>query len=384
MIGLGVTEDITGVYAELARNEIRGMQMAVDEQNKKGGVLSRQLNLAVEDNSSNPGIGVEKARKLIQVDKVVALMGSISSAVSQATSNVCLDAKIPYIDTGGHSDSVTGKECHWTTFRTCHSTWMETHATAASIASKLGKKWYYLVPDYAFGHSLLDGYADTEKGLGVTVVGTDLVPLGTSDFSAYLTKVLDAKPDVLVIMQQGQDLINALKQANSLGLLKRIHVAGPQGEIENFWSLPPEARVGYWGFEWYYKSPLVVGKNPAVASFIKTYTAQYKQPPTARSVFGYTTTQRLIAAIDKTKDTDALKISQALSGEHFPGLWEGEAYFRDVDHQLIWPMWFGQVLAAGKGGDEYDIFNVLDAQPGEKIATPVSVQQSVCKLNYPT
>jgi branched-chain amino acid transport system substrate-binding protein len=382
-IQIGVSEEITGVYAEPARNEIRGMQMAVDQQNKSGGVLSRQVKLIIEDNANNPGTAVEKARKLIQVDKVNALIGTVNSANSQATSNVCLEATIPFIDTGGHTDSVTGKDCHWTSFRTCHSTWMETHATGYSIASKLGKKWYYLAPDYAFGHSLLDGYKDIERKLGVTVVGEDLAPLGTTDYSAYLTKVLNAKPDVLVVMQQGQDLINCLKQANSLGLLKRVAVAGPQGEIENFWSLPKEARVGYWGFEWYYKSALVTGKNRAAGDFIKTYTGMFKQPPTARSVFGYVTAERMMAAMTKAKGTDAVKVSQAISGEHFTGLWEGDAYYRDVDHQLIWPMWFGQVRPDGKNGDEWDIFEVVDAQQGDKVEKPADEQKSVCKLNYP-
>jgi branched-chain amino acid transport system substrate-binding protein len=383
LIQIGVTEEITGVYAEAARNEIRGMQMAVDQQNKAGGVLSRQVKLVIEDNANNPGTAVEKARKLIQVDKVNAMIGTVNSANSQATSNVCLEATIPFIDTGGHTDSVTGTQCHWTSFRTCHSTWMETHATGFSIANKLGKKWYYLAPDYAFGHSLLDGYKDVEKKLGVTSVGEDLAPLGTTDFSAYLTKVMNAKPDVLILMQAGQDQINALKQADSMGLLKRIPVAGPQGELEYFWSLPKEARVGYWGIEWYYKSALVTGKNRAAADFIKAFTAIYKQPPTARSVFGYIATQRLMAAMEKAKGTDAVKISQALSGEHFAGLWEGDAYYRDVDHQMIWPMWFGQVHSEGKNGDEYDIFDIADAQPGDKIEKSADEQKLVCKLNYP-
>jgi len=383
LIQIGVTEEITGVYAEAARNEIRGMQMAVDQQNKAGGVLSRQVKLVIEDNANNPGTAVEKARKLIQVDKVNGMLGTVNSANSQATSNVCLEAAIPFIDTGGHTDSVTGTQCHWTSFRTCHSTWMETHATGFSIANKLGKKWYYLAPDYAFGHSLVDGYKDVEKKLGVTSVGEDLAPLGTTDFSAYLTKVLNAKPDVLILMQAGQDQINALKQADSMGLLKRIPVAGPQGELEYFWSLPKEARVGYWGIEWYYKSALVTGKNRAAADFIKAFTELYKQPPTARGVFGYIAAQRLMAAMEKAKGTDAVKISQALSGEHFAGLWEGDAYYRDVDHQMIWPMWFGQVHSEGKNGDENDIFEIADAQPGDKIERSADEQKSVCKLNYP-
>jgi branched-chain amino acid transport system substrate-binding protein len=80
MINIGVTEESTGVYAEYARNEIRGIRMAVDERNKRGGVLGRQLHLSIDDNANNHGTRVEKARKLIQVDKVVPLIGTSRSA----------------------------------------------------------------------------------------------------------------------------------------------------------------------------------------------------------------------------------------------------------------------------------------------------------------
>ena len=63
-----------------------------------------------------------------------------------------------FIDSGGHTDDVTGKNCNWNTFRVCHSTWMETHATGFDLAKRFGKKWYLITPDYAFGHSLLRGY----------------------------------------------------------------------------------------------------------------------------------------------------------------------------------------------------------------------------------
>jgi branched-chain amino acid transport system substrate-binding protein len=383
MINIGVTEESTGVYAEYARNEIRGIRMAVDERNKRGGVLGRQVQLSIEDNANNPGTGVEKARKLIQVDKVVALIGTINSAVSISTSGVAFANNIPFIDTGGHADAVTGTGCHWTTFRTCHSTWMETHATGFSIAKKLGKKWYFITPDYAFGHALLTGYQDVEKQLGIQIVGSDLTPLGTSDFSSYLTKVQDAKPDVLVLMVQGDDLVNCLKQANSSGLLKRVQVAGPQGEIEVFWSLPKEARVGYWGFEWYYNSPLVIGKNSRAKTFIADYISQNKQPPSARSAFGYITASRLLDGIEAAKGTEAAKICKALENGKFDVLCNQDGYYRDVDHQLIWPMWFGQIRADGTPKDPLDLFDVVDEQPGEKIERTADEQRGICKMAYP-
>lgn len=383
LITIGVTEEITGVYAEPARNELRGMRLAVEERNKRGGVLGREVQLAIEDNANNPGTGVEKARKLIQVNKVVALTGSVNSAVSIATSGVAFENKIPFIDTGGHADAVTGSGCHWTTFRTCHSTWMETHATGFSIQKKFGKKWYFITPDYAFGHALLTGYKDLEAKLGIQIVGADLTPLGTPDFSAYLTKVQDAKPDVLILMVQGDDLVNCLKQANSSGLLKRIPVAGPQGELEIFWTLPKEARVGYWGFEWYYNSPLVIGNNGRAKTFIRNYIAQNKQPPTARSVFGYTSVSRILDGIEAAKGTDAVNVCKAIENHKFDVLSNVDGFYRDVDHQLIWPMWFGQIRAEGTAKDPLDIFEVLDEQPGEKVERTADEQRAICKMAYP-
>jgi len=378
---LGVNEELTGVYAYPAKNEVRGMQMAVDARNKKGGVLGRQVKLSIEDNVNNPGTAVEKARKQFEVDKVPVLMGCLNSAIAQAVSNVAVQAGKPFIVSGGHTDTVTGAQCHWTSFRTCHSTWAETHATGLSIAKKFGKKWYFITPDYAFGHSLLDGYKDLEGKLGIQIVGSDLTPLGTTDFSAYLTKVLSAKPDCLVAMVQGEDLVNCLKQANSFGLLKRIPVAGPQGELEVFWELPPEAQVGYFGFEWYYKN---VGNNKEAQAFVKDYMAQFGEPPTARSAFGNITANRMMDAIEEAKGTEPVKICKALEGKHFSPLTAATAYYRAVDHQMVWPMSFGQVVSGGQGGDKKDIFKILDTQPGDAIEQTAAEQSKICKLNYPS
>jgi branched-chain amino acid transport system substrate-binding protein len=379
-LNIGVNEELTGVYAYPAKNEVRGMQMAVDDRNKKGGVLGRQVKLIVEDNQNNPGVAVEKARKLWEVDKVPVMIGTLNSAVSQAVSNVAYQVGKPFIVSGGHTDTVTGSQCHWTSFRTCHSTWAETHATGYSIAKKFGKRWYFITPDYAFGHSLLDGYKAMEGPLGIQVVGSDLTPLGTTDFSAYLTKVMSAKPDCLIAMVQGDDLINCLKQANSFGLLKRIPVAGPQGELEVFWSLPKEAQVGYFGFEWYYKN---VGNNQEAQSFVARYTKEFKEPPTARSAFGYITADRMMEAIQDAKGTDPVKVVKAIQGRTFHPLEQGDGVYRDVDHQLVWPMSFGNVVAGGKNGDKWDIFNIIDTQPGEPIEHPASEQAKICKLNFP-
>ena len=87
--------------------------------------------------------------------------------------------------TGGHTDAVTGSDCHWNVFRVCNTTRMETNSVSKLLFDKFGKKWYFITPDYAFGHTLQQGFEASLKKFGGTEVGASLTPLGTTDFSPY-------------------------------------------------------------------------------------------------------------------------------------------------------------------------------------------------------
>jgi branched-chain amino acid transport system substrate-binding protein len=383
---IGLDYEYTGVYAAYAQSETRGAQMSMDEWNARGGVMGgTKVETAAEDNNNNPGIAVEKARKLILVDKCPILMGAINSAVAIAVSGAANALSTFYLDTGGHSDIVTGEKCNYSTFRTCHSTWMETHATGYSLAKKFGKKWYMIIPDYAFGHSLEAGYRAVASQIDVSIVGADLTPLGTTDFSPYLTKVLGAKPDVLLVLVQGDDFVNCLKQANQYGLVGKIPIGGPQVELEAVWALPEQARVGYWGVEWYYKGDSVLGAGNRLANdFVTNYQKKYGTPPTARSAFGYITMDRILWTVNQAKSTNAAKMAKTLAGNKFHSIFEGTGYYRDIDHQLMWPMWIGQIRAKGTPSDQYDIFDIVDRQEADVIEQNAAEKSKTCKMVWPT
>jgi branched-chain amino acid transport system substrate-binding protein len=262
---------------------------------------------------------------------------------------------------------------------------METHATGYSLAKKFGKTWYMIIPDYAFGHALRAGYEDVAKKIGVTFVGQDLTPLGTTDFSSYLTKVLNAKPDLLLVLVQGDDFVNCLKQCSQYGIAGKIPIGGPQVELEAVLALPKEARVGYWGVEWYYNSPLCIGTGNTLASnFIREYRRNNNVPPSARSAFGYITMDRLLWAINEAKSTDAAKLARTLQGVKFHSIWEGDGYYRDVDHQLMWPMWLGAIRPNGTPQDKDDIFDIVDRQQADAVEQTVSEKEKVCHMGWPT
>lgn len=383
-IKIGVLEPATGVYAGPGENETHGFQMAADAWNHRGGVMGRKIELVIEDEQNDPGVGAQKARKLVNQDKVVALMGTVSSGVSLSVAGAANALGVLFMDSGGHTDDVTGKSCHWNVFRTCHSTWMETHATGYSMAKRFGKRWFFITPDYAYGHALETGFHDVLGHIGGNVVGNELTPLGTTDFSSYLTKIDAAKPDVVMVFVQGDDYTNCLKQMNQFGLLKKYPVGGPQVELEALYGLPPEARGGSWGIEWYYKSDLTLGKNNKLAhAFVADCTKRYNKPPTARNCFGYVTADRLITAMAEAKTTDSAKLARAIENTRFTSVFNGTAYYRKEDHQLMWPMWVAKIRPNGTPGDKLDLFDVTDIQAAEAVEQTVAEKSKVCSLGYP-
>ncbi len=252
---IGLDNPLTGPYAAVGKNELIGCQLAVEQINAKGGILGRKVDLLVEDSTSgDAGTAVQKARKLIDRDKIDFLLGNVNSALAAAMANVSFEKSVFHVVPGGHTDPITGSNCHWNVFRVCNTTQMEANAVAGTLIKKAGKKWYYITPDYAFGHTLQAGLEKACTSLGGSKVGGDLTPLGTTDFSSYLIKAQAAKPDVIIFLTAGDDAVNSLKQAVQFGLDKKFHLAGAQQELEVLNGLPPEARVGTWVFEWYWNS----------------------------------------------------------------------------------------------------------------------------------
>ena len=313
-IRIGLDDPFSGTYAELGRNEQIGCQLAVSEINAKGGILGRQVQLVAEDSTSaDTGVAVQKAHQLIDRDKVTFLLGNVNSAMALALGEVSNQAGVLHIVTGGHTDPVTGTDCHWNVFRVCNTTRMETDAVAKLLIDKFGKKWYFITPDYAFGHTLQQGFEANLKKFGGTEVGASLTPLGTTDFSSYLIKAQAANPDVIIFLTAGQDAVNSLKQAVQFGLDKKFHIAGAQQELEVLEGLPPNARIGTWVFEWYWVQPNVPHVKEFVAAIRKINSGKV---PTARHWFGYAATWTCALVANQEKTLQPVRTRQSAGELH--------------------------------------------------------------------
>jgi branched-chain amino acid transport system substrate-binding protein len=379
-VKIGLDNPVTGTYAALGKNELIGAQLALAQINAKGGILGRQAQLLIEDSTSgDAGTAVEKARKLIDRDQVNFILGNINSALAAAIANVAYEKGVFHVVPGGHTDPVTGTNCHWNVFRICNTTQMEANAVAASLIRDADKKWYYITPDYAFGHTLQAGLEKAAAGLGGEKVGGDLTPLGTTDFSSYLIKAQASNPDVIIFLVAGDDAVNALKQAVQFGLDKKTHIAGAQQELEVLLGLPPEARTGTWVFEWYWNQPNV----PHVADFVADVRkASGGHVPTARTWFGYAAVWTCALAAAQAKSLDAVKMAKAMQGFKLPpevALMPDGAYFRASQNQLIPNLYVGQAQA--KGSDPEDLFKVTQVAKGADAAG--SLEDTGCKMSWP-
>ncbi|MBU6506947.1 MAG: ABC transporter substrate-binding protein, partial [Alphaproteobacteria bacterium] len=146
-IKIGLDDCFTGTYAETGTNEKLGAEFAVDEINKKGGILGRKVEMISEDStSSDTGIAVQKAHKLLDRDKVDFLLGNVNSAMALAIGEVAGQAGKLLVVTGGHTDAVTGTDCHYNVFRVCSTTRMEANAVSETLFKKYGKKFYFITP----------------------------------------------------------------------------------------------------------------------------------------------------------------------------------------------------------------------------------------------
>ncbi|MBS0532705.1 MAG: ABC transporter substrate-binding protein [Proteobacteria bacterium] len=378
-VKIGLDNPLTGTYAAVGKNELIGCQLAIEQINAKGGILGRKAELLVEDSTSgDAGTAVQKARKLIDRDKIDFLLGNVNSALALAMAGVAAEKGVLHIVPGGHTDAITGATCHWNVFRVCNTTQMEANAVTPSLIKNAGKKWYYITPDYAFGHTLQAGLEKACAKNGGTKVGGDLTPLGTTDFSSYLIKAQAANPDVIIFLTQGDDMVNALKQAVQFGLDKKVHLAGAQQELEALEGLPPEARIGTWVFEWYWNQPGV----PHVAEFVAEIKKKTGRVPTARTWFGFASTWTCALAANGAKSLKAVDMAKHLQDFHLPpeiALMPDGAFYRKGQNQLIPNLYVGHAQAKGSAPD--DLFKVTDVVKGPDAAG--TLEESGCKMTWP-
>ncbi len=358
-IRIGQLIPFTGFLGAIGEYGKQGATLAVEELNEKGGTIGRKFELITED-EANPGVAVQKARKLIEKDRVVAIEGLVSSASCLAVGDEVQRAKVLLINAGANSDEIRSKRCHRFVFSTegCNTQYVSAIGNLL-IKERKVSRWYFLTSDYAFGHDLLRvarGLLVANKG---TEVGSDLAPTGTTDFSQYITKMKAAKPDLIFHNLAGADVTNFLKQYAESGMT--IEVAG--GVIDSAFAWPVgESLRGHFPIIWWQEL-----NNPASRAWAARYIKRWGRPPDNQAYGDYVAVHAIAQAIDKAKSTDSAKLVQALEGHTLTAAMDGlkgrPMTFRAWDHQLLQPMFVVAAKDKAKWKDKWDIFEIIGEVP---------------------
>jgi len=316
-----------GVWTEQGEVIANGVKLALDEAGNQ--VRGRRIDLIWYD-EPNPQSAQQNMQKLIDQDKAIAVIGGTNSGTSLAMASVANRAKIPYIAPNAAARELTGSSCNPYTFRVLTPTPVTCHALAPSLLA-IGKRWHFLVANYAYGQDIQRSMSELLKQAGGTMVGADVTPLNTTDFSSFILKIRQSKPDVVLLGLPGGDLSTFLKQYAEMGMKGTIPVACPIIGDSDLWSISVDAATGYYGKPWHFSAP---GHTPAELAFIRTYTAKYGRPPADKAWIGWFSARALLEGIKQAKSTSGSDIAASLETVKID---DGPtpAYFRSWDHQLM-------------------------------------------------
>jgi branched-chain amino acid transport system substrate-binding protein len=371
-VKIGHIDGFSGVYAAASQSQQTGLEAAIAVFEKTNNRI--KFEIIKGDDASQPAIGSNEAKRLISQAKVDVLTGCLSSAVGLAVGSIAAENNTFFLAIGTHDTNITGPKAHRVTFRQTCSNAMLANAVGPALLKK-GKRWYFLVADYAFG---TDGYARLAKILhanGGTEVGADKHPLGQTDYSAYLTRARNTNADVLVFSNYGPDCQNATKQAVALGMNKKMTFGGILCGNEVAVGMPVDDIVGsLWGYVW---GPEATNSAAAAAMYKELKARAVGFPTNWRQYLGYMAGENLIACMMAAGTTDTEKLVETFEGHKYDPFKKGPAYFRKCDHQAVQETYAGEIVAKNKRRSEQEYFAIASAVGGEYAAESCANPDSV-------
>jgi len=310
-IKIGYLAALTGDFAAYGITEVNMAKLVVGDVNAKGGVLGRPIELVVYDTKTRNEDAVNAVRRMIESDKVVAIVGANSSGINIATAPIVNKGKVPQISTVGTNPLVTvdnkGNVRPYS-FRICFTDPYQ-GALAADLAMTDLKKdkaaiLYNVGSDYAQG--LREYFIKSYKALGGKIVADEGYRDTDVDFRAQLTKVKSSGANVLFLPGMGKDMALIIKQAKELGL--NVTIIGGDGYGEFMNEIAGDAMKGtYWINHTYLEDPNMA---PIFARYKKVYKDDCKE--FVNGTMAYDAMYWLVDAIKRAGKADGPAIAKAL------------------------------------------------------------------------
>ncbi len=375
-IKVGLIFGLTGAASPVGPVQLKGAKLAIKEINNSGGVKLGGKKIPVEavvkDDETKPDIAIRRFRELVYEDKVQGLVGATFAPIAAAINKEVHKVPMVYFSSCVAPIAMFKKgELAPTTFGILGDAYSIGYAGAAYAIKTLGvKNIYFFAPAYAFGWDQYAGAKDAAAKYGAKMEYIES-PVGTADFSSYILKIADKKPDVVMMAHWGVDAINVLKQANELGLKKKTKVWF-NWMTQVFGSgVPPEALDGVyslmfwnWNMEGFADETVVKATKNFVSLYQKEYGAN--EVPDPYAAVAYISVKELIRGIELAQSVAPMAIAEALKKNPKFNSEKGPGVYREDHHALFK---YGAFVTIGKGAKDRkvpgDLVKVIGAYTGE-------------------
>jgi branched-chain amino acid transport system substrate-binding protein len=361
-IRLGHLNSFTGGIAYAAEISLNAMNLYFDSINWT--VAGRKIEVIKEDDQFNPQVGLQKAKKLIESDKVDLLVGVQASNVALAVLNYMKQQKAFYVVSGAGTDAITWDRYPYL-FRTSISAYQLSLPMANYVYDHLGKEVVTTASDYAGGRDVIAQFKGPYLQRGGKVLKEIWPPLGTTDFSAYLTDIKSINPPVTYDFMPGADAVRFIQQYSEFGLKEKMPLTGFTIIDSQTVKALGKSAIGIISALTYIDTV----DNPESKAFNAAYQAKFNAAPDLFADYGYVAAKALDEALKMT-DGDASnkdKLAEAMSRLQFKAP-RGPFRMDPATHNPIQDIYICQVIEKDGGISTKILGTSKDVtDPGKKI-----------------
>jgi len=307
-IVVGYYGDLSGRTSNFGQSTKEGVLMAADEINKAGGLNGRQVQILSEDDEGRPEKAATVVTKLIDQDKVVALLGEVASGNTLAAAPKAQGAKVPMISPSSTNPAVTQVGDY--IFRVCFIDPFQGEVMAKFAANTLKAKKAAIMLDFnsPYSRGLTEFFEAAFTKLGGQIVNKQSYTQGDRDYKGQLTAIRSASPDVIYVPGYYGEVGVIAKQAQQLGI-KAPLLGGDGWDATQLWELGGDALNGDFISNHY----SVDDPSPAIQKFVADYQGRYSKRPDALAALGYDAMKVLAEGIKKAGSTDGQKLRDAIA-----------------------------------------------------------------------
>jgi branched-chain amino acid transport system substrate-binding protein len=372
---------ITGTGSAVGKIQIDGIRLAIKQVNEKGGLKLGGKKVKVEavirDDETKPDVAIRRFRELVN-ENVNVIVGGTFAHVSQALNEQAQAGQAYIMVTNGIEEKTFEKKNKAPYYLSSLGGVDGIGRMCADYVARTYKPKHVMLflPDYAYGRGAAKG---AHKIFGSKYpeikISETWSPVGTPDFTSYIIKIKEAKPDVVMMGHWGNDAINALKQVYELGLRKDAKVFFNSIGVVLAIGVPPEGLEGVtMGWWWYHdlsglKDPTTV---KAVDALTKVWRKEYGEPPDSFAVYAYVGMQETLRGIELAQSLEPAKIYKALMDKPEFMSVKGPANWR-VDGRPFYK--YAKFIMEGKTPkdkkDKWDVCRVADVYMGEELCLPL-------------